>query len=451
MDTHTVAATAAAAVQHRPKASTQTSHLLLRLTPEVVRLVCSYLPTVTILQHVVPICKSIYAALGGGARSNPQIAKHFWEQRWSASYVNVLPPRIYSLNRLVARDPSGSPVIAHLQRFVVNGSSTSFPSENVAIDQHQRVQHYLDVRGGSLVMSSEPSRLKVIRITDSEPHPPDTESLAMLADQVASALQWCYLNGYATPQQKVLEESLNFRTSVGMGTATPERPGFGVILPMYHHVGVERGHGDSALKLEEDCRQMGYSSPPTVADQSDSSITRPVRPYYRLQDLQMYWWMLERTLLSDVKHYAWFEETKLAACATILSPIGGHAAEVRFYAGSLQGSIPRFYVKCVMAPATSLPSEDIVDNFQDAAELFCGGFGRVEVDVAPRVRRAHFEELRDALGLHPTFPLTLLWNVVCGATGCVATIAKQNNSFLMSFERQTFADVAAAVLKDETT
>jgi hypothetical protein len=441
----------------------QWSQLLLRLTPDVVRLICSYLPTANILLGVVPVCNALRTALCG-SRNNPQTAEHFWKERWGLSYRRALPQRVYSTNRLVTRglgdDP---PVHAHLQRLVCDATVpwaekhsrlealSDMATGSHGIDRHQRTQHYLDIRGGRPVMSAEPSRLKVIRITDNglEPHPPDTVSMAMIADHVAYALSSCYLNGYATPQQKTAEELPSFRASVGTGAATAERPGFGVILPLYHHLGVERGllHGEVASQLDEDCKRLGYMEAPT-APLPNSDDLRPVRPYYAREDLLTYWWILEHAQLSDVKHYAWSEETKLAVCATILSPVSGRAAEVRFYAGALQGSIPRFYVKCVMAAASSLPSEDIVDNFPDAAELFCGGFGRVEVDVAPRVKRAHFEQLRNVLGLRSEFPLTLLWNIVCGATGCVSTLTQQNNAFLMSYERQTFADVAAATLGD---
>lgn len=306
------------------------------------------------------------------------------------------------------------------------------------IGQLIKAQWFIDARRGVPVMPERTigsSKLRIITFSDGGDQPHDAVMEANVAEDVAKGLTWGYFNGYDAPHVEETERSVDFRRAVATGQQVPERVGFGVLLPMYHFEETARPGivGNTAPAVGEPlCNVLGPGQ----------RIVFPAVP----SDYAEYWWMMEHVVMSDVKHYAWTEETKFAACATICSP-SGHAAELRLYAGSLQGSFPKFYVKCVATAAPSFPKEDICDLYPEAAELFCGGYGRVEVDVAPRVSRPNFEGLRAALHLRPEYPLRLLWNLVCAATGAVPLLMAHNSTFLMSFARQTFADEADRVLR----
>ncbi|ESL10544.1 hypothetical protein TRSC58_01723 [Trypanosoma rangeli SC58] len=157
---------------------------------------------------------------------------------------------------------------------------------------------------------------------------------------------------------------------------------------------------------------------------------------HSLSDTLMYLFLLHHVTFSDVHQHVWDDERKCAICSRMLGPTG-QAVEFRFFVSSLRGSYPRFFVKMMFAEG-DLPRTCIQETFDressrstafarfsTSAEevepklttLFYGGFGRVEVDCPPTVSREGFLRLRGALGLAPTFPMRLLWNVVLLATG----------------------------------
>jgi hypothetical protein len=73
-----------------------------------------------------------------------------------------------------------------------------------------------------------------------------------------------------------------------------------------------------------------------------------------------------------------------------------------------------FYPSC----GHSALIRDNDSNVNTECELIVGGFGRVEVDIAPKVFTTGYREVAKQLHLPAGFPLELLHNVFMAATGC---------------------------------
>ncbi|RNF14020.1 uncharacterized protein Tco025E_05977 [Trypanosoma conorhini] len=176
-----------------------------------------------------------------------------------------------------------------------------------------------------------------------------------------------------------------------------------------------------------------------------------------LCDTLVYLFLLHHVTFSDVHQHAWDDERKCAICSRVLSPTG-RAVEFRFFASSLRGSYPRFFMKMTFAegdlPRTCIQEKFDRENSRSAdsaaplatspeaapaiATLFYGGFGRVEVDTPPTVSRAGFLRLRDALGLAPTFPMQLLWNLVLLATGVGGALLRMQAQYFALYYQTSF-------------
>ncbi|KEG11614.1 hypothetical protein DQ04_02441030 [Trypanosoma grayi] len=184
---------------------------------------------------------------------------------------------------------------------------------------------------------------------------------------------------------------------------------------------------------------------------------------YPLEDTLVYLFLLHHVTFSDIHQHAWDHERKCAICSRLVSPTG-HAVEFRFFLSWLIGSYPRFFVNAVFA-AGHLPRTCIQETFDQenhpigtttaaAAEeeeeedsplpppklatLFLGGYGRVEVDIAPTVSREDFVRLRDTLGLSTTFPMPLLWNVVMFATGVGGAVLREHQPSFSTYYQSSF-------------
>ncbi|EKF30342.1 hypothetical protein MOQ_005845 [Trypanosoma cruzi marinkellei] len=178
---------------------------------------------------------------------------------------------------------------------------------------------------------------------------------------------------------------------------------------------------------------------------------------YSLADTLVYLFLLHHVTFSDIHQHVWDDERKCAICSRLLSPTG-HAVEFRFFMSSLRGSYPRFFVKMAFSEG-ELPHTCIREKFDHESSrnaisllgssssdgvvpkiltLFYGGFGRVEVDIPPTVSRDGFLRLRELLGLAPTFPMQLLWNVVVLATGVGGALLRAQGPYFKLYYETSF-------------
>lgn len=167
---------------------------------------------------------------------------------------------------------------------------------------------------------------------------------------------------------------------------------------------------------------------------------------FSLRDLFLAHWMLRRMNVAEIKHFQYArQESKMAICTTLIGP-RGTAAEFRLFYSTLGSMHPRVFLKGVYRPAVDLPAETICSSFATGATLFVGGFGRVEVDIRPRVEKQSFLDLRSWLRLPDDFSMELLWNVVMAVSGAGPILSQQSSSLLLHYDR-TFTEAFQEAMK----
>lgn len=187
---------------------------------------------------------------------------------------------------------------------------------------------------------------------------------------------------------------------------------------------------------------------------------------YSSVSTQVYLFLLQHVSFSDVHVHVLENERKCAVCSRVLSPTG-RAVEFRFFYSLFLGGYPRFFAKMVFAEAdlprtriqqvferncsryvptsaTDYSSNEEDENEEETLPMlcnsFCGGYGRVEVDIKPTISRDGFERLREALGLSAAaLPMPMLWNVVMLATGVGGVVLREQQSCFASYYRTSFA------------
>ncbi|ESS68100.1 hypothetical protein TCDM_03058 [Trypanosoma cruzi Dm28c] len=226
------------------------------------------------------------------------------------------------------------------------------------------------------------------------------------------------------------------------------------------------GHTDLFFPVADPLSSLPFSTPFQSLPLSVSSngvliagsdAGTACRLRHSLADTLVYLFLLHHVTFSDIHQHVWDDERKCAICSRLLSPTG-HAVEFRFFMSSLWGSYPRFFVKMAFAEG-ELPHTCIRETFDNESSrnvtsllgssssddvvpkiltLFYGGFGRVEVDIPPTVSRDGFLRLRESLGLAPTFPMQLLWNVVVLATGVGGALLRAQGPYFKLYYQTSF-------------
>jgi hypothetical protein len=168
-----------------------------------------------------------------------------------------------------------------------------------------------------------------------------------------------------------------------------------------------------------------------------TAATRQVELLYREKDLMEYYFLLTHVAFTDIKQYFFPEEMKVALCSSILAR-SGRTVELRFFLSIMHGSFPRLFFKCIYMEG-SMPRPIINSEFERNPtslnqNLFQGGFGRVEVDIAPVVYGDAVRHIASLLETSPAFPWRLLWNVLVMASGASALLAKHVPALLVYYQ-----------------
>lgn len=198
---------------------------------------------------------------------------------------------------------------------------------------------------------------------------------------------------------------------------------------------------------------------------------------FPVRQMMHYFHVLLHTTFTQVDHHVWEpHEEKYAVCARVMGPCGD-VVETRFFYSGLGDSYPRVYAKMSFkrsampgnslrtqfrsvgnpAPAaaatasadstqsceaatTAQPTPDTSQQMGEMIDLFCGGYGRVEVDIAPVVSTCGMLLLRDSLGLPIDFPPSLLWNVIIHATGIGISELSKHMPLFLHYYQHSFTD-----------
>jgi hypothetical protein len=374
-----------------------------------------------LVRNVAPCCRVLYCLLQ---------KDFFWRTQWSNyahAYVNELA--VFSgVSIEFRRGSSPKRVDAYTFPSQSRGDhgGITLPANlfaGVAGESFRRTLYFFQSRPYA-VLSEKCFRQRIF--TDDGEEDPLVAAAAADRSAVEFETNWttCLREAFAVAAYPI--DSEEHRAAIAGGRQAAF--GYGVLHPTHYAL--------------EGFAQVPEGMEPVVTWRGSS-----VAPRFGLEDLLVYNFMLTHLRLSDVHEHFWPQEYKMAVCCTIASPFGG-AVETRFFISALQGSFPRFYVKHVFAECT-LPESTIGCRFLEdsyAHTLFVGGYGRVEVDIAPTVNAGNLLRLREALHLPQAFPMELLWNVAMVATGGVANLRSHAPSFLL-FYRATLLDACLRSLR----
>eukprot|EP00658_Telonema_sp_P-2_P083349 TRINITY_DN9001_c0_g2_i1.p1 TRINITY_DN9001_c0_g2~~TRINITY_DN9001_c0_g2_i1.p1 ORF type:complete len:488 (-),score=87.32 TRINITY_DN9001_c0_g2_i1:91-1554(-) len=214
--------------------------------------------------------------------------------------------------------------------------------------------------------------------------------------------------------------------------------------------------------------------PPTTA-----TPTMNILPMYPLPHIKLYQSLLASITFTDVNLHSAEASRQTAIYSRISSPFGPSSVELRSFISQMDSSHPRVLFKVIYSRVGGTPFEpspptptispsrtkksrysdsdddredddkpdqsflsqhhthphhpcgsfypscghsalirDNDSNVNTDCELIVGGFGRVEVDIAPKVHATGYREVAKQLHLPAGFPLELLHNVFMAATGC---------------------------------
>lgn len=231
------------------------------------------------------------------------------------------------------------------------------------------------------------------------------------------------------------------------------------------------------------------------------AITRELEllPLHPLPFIKLYQTLLASITFTDVNLHSSDGFRQTAVFSRITSPFGPSTVELRSFLSQMDSSHPRVLFKVVYSRTSGVPlnpkatpaatkrpsssDEDKSDsdavissveamhthphhtlgsfypscghsalmrdyetNLNTDCDLVVGGFGRVEVDIAPKVYPAGIREVATTLHLPPGFPLELLHNVIMAASGCMGWLNLLAPMFVGSFRGftegfdQMFAD-----------
>jgi hypothetical protein len=152
-----------------------------------------------------------------------------------------------------------------------------------------------------------------------------------------------------------------------------------------------------------------------------------VESLYSEKALIEYYFLLTHIAFTDIKHYSFPEENKVAVCSSLVSRTG-RCVEFRFFMSLMEGSFPRLFFKCIYVTGT-MPRPCMNAEFERNPSgmnqtLFHGGYGRVEVDISPVVFADAVRHIASLLDVSPAFPWRLLWNAMMLASGGVLMLAR---------------------------
>ena len=245
--------------------------------------------------------------------------------------------------------------------------------------------------------------------------------------------------------EAIARESAEYLRTVAMGSV-PGRRGVGVFFPVL--VCAEQMETELADFWQSQCppfRSSGLAAdhqelfllPDREGEgEQDQQHHRAMRCLYRERELLEYHFLLSNVSFTDIKQYVFPEEVKVAVCSSILSQ-SGRSAELRFFVSMLQGSYPRLYFKCIYIEG-NLPGSHMNAEFERnpslSQVLFHGGFGRVEVDIAPVVFADGIRHLASILEVSSMLPWRLLWNVVMYASGGSHILSKHTPALLLYYQ-----------------
>ena len=189
--------------------------------------------------------------------------------------------------------------------------------------------------------------------------------------------------------------------------------------------------------------------PATSAETPPTMAPLPFGGPYHARHLALYTFLLAHSTVSEVRIHRQSRghDTKNAIVSRIVSP-SGRTIELRFFVMYFEGSYPRMYSRLGYR-ASTFPVDDLIqlsrDSPEQIKEIFTVGYGRVEVDVHPRVLRDALNDVAvqlDVSGL----PLPLLWNALVFASGCAWAMPAPAALGIRQWYRMTLVDAAQRVL-----
>lgn len=152
-----------------------------------------------------------------------------------------------------------------------------------------------------------------------------------------------------------------------------------------------------------------------------------------------YFALVASAVVTSVRTYHFPNELKRQVISRVTNPLVSRSVEMRFFQTFRNDG--RFLANLLIMDGSGGPdanSTAFSDRIADYSEnngsspellqLFITGYGRVEVDKAPKISVEVCKKVSEILGLSPGFPLALLWNVLLAASGAVIDLLPRINS-----------------------